>query len=110
LKLILPDHVDLNGSLCTWGFHALDSKHWNELIDKYRNDDGDYRAPPPPTQPSSTPPSSPPQHTQNNHSSPSPTSSPPQYRPSNSGDDVLKCLEILDLSIDVTECELKMKY
>ena len=109
LQLVLPD-VEVHGSISSWGIHALDDKHWNNIISQYklRKDDTDSVPPSPPPPPSSPPRSStsPPSH---NAAPPSPTS-PPRFASSADGDIRLKSLSVLGLSYEVTERELKQKY
>ena len=93
-------NVDAHGAMSSWGFHALDTQHWNDLLNTIRHPSFDppendpnkpqenYAPPPKQTRISSppTPPSTPPHresdvpkspHHRTSSPSPSPPSTPP---------------------------------
>ena len=36
IQQVIPN-VDAHGTMSTWGFHALDTQHWNELLNTLRH-------------------------------------------------------------------------
>jgi len=108
LKLLIPNDVDQAGSLKTWGFHAMNAKHWNNLISNFKSiRDGDECTPPPPPT-SSSPPSTPPRR---KIPPPPPTPSPRQnMHREGIGSNMIDSLACLGLKPNVKERDVIIAY